>query len=330
MTKGDQLKSLLRSYIEEDDAHFYSIAMQLAAAEAKKGHGKLAEELRALIDEAKRRRGTRMPGRAPTPIARPKGELGSLLRVSYPTARLNNLVVAPSVDKSLHRIVKEQRHVGKLLEHGLSPRRKILLVGPPGTGKTLTASALAGELHLPLFAVRLDALLTKFMGETAAKLRQIFESLSSTRGVYFFDEFDAIGGQRLATNDVGEVRRILNSFLVMIEEDSSHSLILAATNHPEILDHALFRRFDDVVEYELPNATQMAVILEARLGRFAPKDLPLARLTQSALGRSHADVTRAAEEAVKNAVMHDLEHIDPEELHDLLVARPIMEKKNKT
>jgi SpoVK/Ycf46/Vps4 family AAA+-type ATPase len=321
MAKGDQLRALLRSYIDGDEAHFFSVAMQLAAAEARQGHGKLAEELRALIDEAK----TRRIGRSsiPTPITRPRGELASLLRVTYPKARLADLVVADSVEQRLLRIVKEQRHLGKLLEHGLSPRRKILLVGSPGTGKTLTASALAGELQLPLFVVRLDALLTKFMGETAAKLRQIFDSLGAARGVYFFDEFDAIGTQRVAGNDVGEVRRILNSFLVMIEEDGSNSLILAATNHPEILDHALFRRFDDVIDYELPSESQIAAVLRARLGRFAPADLNVNALAQIGVGLSHAEVTRAAEESVKNAVMHDRDTIDPKELDELLQHRPL-------
>lgn len=320
MAKGDQLRALLRSYIDGDEAHFFSIAMQLAAAEARQGHGKLAQEIRALIDEAKVKRSARAS--APIPINRPRGELASLLRVSYPQARLGDLVVADQVKSSLNRIVKEQRHLTKLLEHGLSPRRKILLVGSPGTGKTLTASALAGELGIPLFVVRLDALLTKFMGETAAKLRQIFDSVIATRGVYFFDEFDAIGGQRVATNDIGEVRRILNSFLVMIEEDGSNSLILAATNHPEILDHALFRRFDDVVEYDLPNAAQIGDILRARVGRFAPRSLDFESMGQLAVGLSHADVTRAAEEAVKNAVMHDHLLIEPEELRQLLAHRP--------
>jgi SpoVK/Ycf46/Vps4 family AAA+-type ATPase len=199
-------------------------------------------------------------------------------------------------------------------------------VGLPGTGKTLTASALAGELGIPLFVVRLDALLTKFMGETAAKLRQIFDSLGAARGVYFFDEFDAIGGQRIAANDVGEVRRILNSFLVMIEEDGSNSLILAATNHPEILDHALFRRFDDVIEYDLPNEEQIEAILHARLGRFAPARLDIPSLAGSASGLSHADVTRAVEEAVKNAVMQDHEFIDPKELQEHLTHRPLTKK----
>lgn len=321
MARGDQLKALLRSYIDGDDAHFFSVAVQLAASEARQGHGKLAKELRDLVDEAKSRRAAQPS--APIPIARPRGEVSSLLRVSYPATRLSDLVVGNVVEKRLRRIVKEQRHLNKLLEHGLSPRRKILLVGSPGTGKTLTASALAGELGIPLFVVRLDALITKFMGETAAKLRQIFDSVIAMRGVYFFDEFDAIGGQRLASNDVGEVRRVLNSFLLMIEEDGSNSLILAATNHPEILDHALFRRFDDVIEYELPNKEQIRTILHARLGHFAPPKLDTASLAELAAGLSHADVTRAAEEAVKNAVMQDHDRIDPNEIKELLAHRPL-------
>jgi SpoVK/Ycf46/Vps4 family AAA+-type ATPase len=325
MANGDQLKALLRSYLEGNEAQFYSVAMQLAASEARKGHGRLAEELRELIDQTKvaRKRAALEP---PIPINRPRGELAQLLRVTYPKARLADLIVSTRVEESLLRIVKEQRHLAKLLEHGLSPRRKILLVGSPGTGKTLTASALAGELSVPLFVVRLDALLTKFMGESAAKLRQIFDSLHSARGVYFFDEFDAIGGQRVSPNDIGEIRRILNSFLVMIEEDTSHSLILAATNHPQILDAALFRRFDDVIEYELPHVTQIAQVLVTRLGRFAPPGLDVSTLAACAEGLSHAEITRAAEEAVKNAVMHDRAKVSPEELEGLLQRRSNRER----
>ncbi len=124
----------------------------------------------------------------------------------------------------------------------------------------MTASALAGELGIPLFVVRLDAFITKFMGETA-KLRQVFDAVTSTRGVYFFDEFDAIGSQRGMANDVGEIRRILNSFLLMIEQDDSNSVIVAATNHPDILDEALFRRFDDVVEYHVPSKAEVQALL---------------------------------------------------------------------
>jgi SpoVK/Ycf46/Vps4 family AAA+-type ATPase len=316
---------VLFSYAEGNEAQVHSLTIQLADDEARKGNGRLAEALRALFDRAKTDPRLRI-GSDPLAINRPKEELASLFRVVYPKTRLGDLIVSTRIEQSLSRVVKEQRHLSKLLEHGLSPRRKILLVGSPGTGK-MTASALAGELGIPLFAVRLDALLTKFMGGTAAKLRQIFDALHSVRGIYFFDEFDAIGGQRVSINDVGEARRILNSFLVMIEKDTSNSLIIAATHHPEILDDTLFRRFDDVIEYELPTPGQIAQILNSRLGRFAPALLDTNALARAAEGLSHAEITRAAEEVVKDAVMHDAVHIDPEELAQLLQQRTCSERR---
>jgi len=113
----------------------------------------------------------------------------------------------------------------------------------------MTAAALAGEMNLPVFTIQLDGVIRKFMGETAAKLRLVFDATRTTRGVYLFDEFDAIGGRRTAANDVGEIRRVLNSFLLFLGQERSDSLVVAATNHPDLLDRALFRRFDDVVEY---------------------------------------------------------------------------------
>ena len=239
MASAEQIKALLKSHIDGEDDRFFSVAMQVAAHEARLGHGKLAAELRSLIDEAKGRRGAG----SPVPIGCPRGELANLLEASWPKIRLGEMVLHDVLADQIQRVIREQRHAGRIVEHGLSPRRKLLLTGPPGTGKAMTASVLAGELGLPLFQVRLDGLITKYMGETAAKLRQIFDATSRTRGVYFFDEFDAIGSQRGIPNDVGEIRRVLNSFLQMIEQDHSHSLVVAATNHPTILDPALFRRF---------------------------------------------------------------------------------------
>ena len=168
----------------------------------------------------------------------------------------------------------------------------------PNTPFQMTASILAGELGIPLFLVRLDSLITKFMGETAAKLRQVFDSIADMRGVYFFDEFDAIGSHRGLANDVGEIRRVLNSFLQMIEHDQSNSLIVAATNHPEILDYALFRRFDDVVEYKLPTLDQIAGFIRTRLGTFLPKRLVLKAAAARADGLSYAEICRAVDGAV--------------------------------
>lgn len=320
MASAEQLKALVKSHIDRDDRQFYSVAMQVAAHEAKVGHGKLAEELREMIDAAKARALPEQGGKL-VPIARPRGELASLLTVTYPKNRLADMVLDPRVAAQLDRIMKEQRLHARIREHGLSPRRKLLLVGPPGTGKTMTASALAGELGIPLFSVRLDALITKFMGETAAKLRQIFDAVTEVRGVYFFDEFDAIGSQRGLANDVGEIRRVLNSFLQMIEHDQSNSLIIAATNHAEILDYALFRRFDDVVEYHLPTASQAANLIRSRLGKLAPRPFPLKAVAEKAEGLSYAEISRAVDEAIKEAIMHEEPRIRGEALSRALEER---------
>ena len=303
MASAEQLKALLKSHLEGDDERFLSVALQVAAHEARVGHGKLAVELRALVDQAKNGRDARALTGGP-PAANTRGVSAGLLDASYPKCRLGDLVLGNGVAQQIERVVREQRHAARIIEQGLAPRSKLLLVGPSGTGKTMTASVLAGELGLALLQVRLDALITKYMGETAARLRQIFDSTSRTRGVYFFDEFDAIGSQRGLANDVGEIRRVLNSFLQMIEQERSHSMVVAATNHSDILDPALFRRFDDVLYYELPDAAQIAKLLKARLARTAVKRLAWGRLASAAVGLSHADITRAADEALKDALLN--------------------------
>jgi SpoVK/Ycf46/Vps4 family AAA+-type ATPase len=326
MASADQLKALLKSHITGDDSHFFSVAMQVAAHEAKLGHGKLAEELKALIDAAKARPSSKILNKT-IPISQPRGELAGLLQASYPQARLSDMILDDQVAMRLHRIIKEQQNHTKIRAHGLSPRRKLLLVGPPGTGKTLTASALAGELGVPLFVVRLDALITKFMGETAAKLRQVFDAITEVRGVYFFDEFDAIGSQRGQANDVGEIRRVLNSFLQMLEQDQSHSLVVAATNHPEILDYALFRRFDDMIQYGLPEAEQIIAVLKNRLSAFKPKRLAWSKLADKASGLSYADVARAADDTLKDAIIHDRASITDADVLKMLEERKLISKK---
>ncbi len=303
MPSADQVKALISSLTEGDEAHFYSVAMQIAAHEARLGHGKLAEEIRALIDKAKAR--TRLPLKGPIPLARPRGEVAELLSVSYPNVHLKDMILSASIRKKLERVVREHRAIALIRNRGLSPRRKLLLIGKPGTGKTLTASAMAGELGLPLFVVRLDGLITKFMGETAAKLRLIFEALNQTRGVYLFDEFDSIGSARGLANDVGEIRRVLNSFLQMVEQDNSDSLVIAATNQVSILDRALFRRFDDVIEYDLPDKARIVQTLKAKLGAFKTQKIQWAKVASLAQGLNFADITRACEDAIKDALIHE-------------------------
>ena len=167
----------------------------------------------------------------------------------------------------------------------------------------MTAFALAGELHLPLFIIRLESIITKYMGETSAKLRMVFDSLQKHRGVYLFDEFDSIGAMRALNNDVGEIRRVLNSFLQFIDHDCSNSMILAATNHPKMLDYALFRRFDDVIEYSLPDNLQISELLKNKLAGFVAENIDYSALAKNAKDLSFAEITRACEDSIKEMII---------------------------
>ena len=304
MATADQVKALLRSYSEGNSDHFVSVALQIAARAARGGKGMLARELRDLVDEIKHREAAGKIGGA-VPIARPTGELAGLLTVTYPKTRLSEMVLNDDSRRPLDRVIKEYRNQDKLRSHGLSGRRKLLLVGPPGCGKTMTASALAGELKLPLFSVQLHGLITKFMGETAAKLHMVFDAMTQTKGVYFFDEFDAIGTDRGSKNDVGEIRRILNSFLQFLEQDDSDSLILAATNYVAMLDDALFRRFDNVVRYSKPTDEQVDSLVRNRLHAFLPSRLGWKSIRQAAKGLSHAEIACACNDAAKDCILDD-------------------------
>jgi SpoVK/Ycf46/Vps4 family AAA+-type ATPase len=298
---AEQVKALVRSHADGDDVHFYSVAMQVAARAARSGQGKFAQELRDLIDSLRTQTGQQKV--RPVPVTQPRGELAGLLSVSYPETRMADLVLEPEVRQRLDRVILEQRQRDRLRAKGFRPLSRLLLVGPPGTGKTMTASALAGDLHLPLFLIRLDGLITKFMGETAAKLRIVFDALSETRGVYLFDEVDALGGERSRGNDVGEIRRVLNSFLQFLEQDGSESLLIAATNHPQLLDRAMFRRFDDVIEYPLPSPDVVRSIIRNRLAMLRLGKISWAQVAEAAEGLSHAEVTLAAERAAKDAIL---------------------------
>lgn len=305
MATADQVKALIRSHADGDDTRFYAIAMQVAAQAARSGHGKFAQELRELVDQVKARaKATELArGRKAVPLAQPRGELAGLLTVGYPKTRVADMALPEVLGARLERVLTEQRERDRLREHGFSPMRKLLLVGPPGTGKTMTAAALAGELGLPLFSIQLDGLITRYMGETAAKLRLVFDAIQSTRGVYLFDELDALGGERGSGNDVGEIRRVLNSFLQFLEQDDSDSIVLGATNHVGLLDRALFRRFDAVLEYSLPTIEIVTRVMRGRLALLDTSNIEWHAAAKATVGLSHAEIAMACEQAAKNAIL---------------------------
>jgi len=314
---GEHIKSLVRSHASGDDDSFYSVALQVAAQAARQGHHKLANELKSAVESSR----SASSNRKVTSIAQPRGDLADLVVASHPTVSIKELVLPEQLQLQVKRILTEQRQRKALLDHGFAPAHRLLFEGPPGTGKTMTAAVLAHELSIPLLTIRLDSLMSKFMGETASKLRVIFDAVTEQRGVYLFDEFDALGGDR-AGNDVGEARRILNSFLVFLENRGSESLVVAATNHRSILDRALFRRFDIVLDYALPDAKQASAVIRGRLGSLGT-GLRWQSLAPSMDGLSHADLVRAAEAAAKSVILSSGTRVTSEDLRLALIARQV-------
>ena len=321
MATAQQLKALIESYTEHEPDRFLSVASQIAAHAARAGKTKLAQELRKLIEDARTSQKQPSSYTSSIPIAQPTGDLSGLFSATFPKTRLSDMVLDSELKERLEKVIYEYRQSDRLHSHGLFPRRKILLVGPSGCGKSMTAAALAGELGLPLLTVQFHILITKFMGETAAKLRHIFQAMKQSRGVYFFDEFDAIGAHRNIGQDVGEIRRVLNSFLVFLEEDVSRSIIIAASNLETFLDNALFRRFDDTLRYDIPAPSMIRTLIENRLSSFVLKNTGWNSIINAAENMTHADIVKACEDAAKGAVLDEREQIRTDELQRAILQR---------
>ena len=308
VSSAKQILAMVRSRAAGDEEQFFTIALQVAAAEARQGRRTLAQELREAVEKARTHSGRGQT--VAVPFAAPRGDLADLIELRHFSHRLDDVVLNTSLRGQLDDLIREQARRDWLREHGKTPSRRLLFVGPPGSGKTMTAEALAGALKLPLFVIRLETLITRFMGETAAKLRLAFDETGKRRGVYLFDEFDAVGGHRSASNDVAEMRRVLNSFLQFMEEpNATDSLIVGATNHPDLLDRALLRRFDLVLQFEMPSDDQIRGVIKAYLRPMKYPNLAWKRIVDAGRGLSQSELARAAEKAVKTAILDERDRL---------------------
>ena len=293
MASAEHVKGLIRAHLEQDNARFKTIVLQIAANEARQGHMAVARDLKQLSEKLSNTNNIVHINNNP------------LLEMYMPNDKISELIVSDNQKIKINRILEEFKNRDKLQAYGLSNRRKILLEGAPGTGKTFTASVIASELKIPLFVVQMDKIVTKFMGETSAKLRLVFEDIKKTMGVYFFDEFDAIGANRSLDNEVGEARRILNSFLQFIEQDDSNSIIIAATNNHRLLDQALFRRFDDVIHYAMPEDDEIRAIFEKKLVKKYYTGKINTSLIEAAKGLSQSEIISACDDCFKSAILYN-------------------------
>lgn len=311
MATADQILSLIRNHVNNDDTQFRKVALQISAVEARNGHAIIARTIQELL----RQKNT--SSRTVRLVSKNK-EVDDLLLQLETYDDIKSLILSNSVEEKLDRIIKEYLKKETLRKYGLVNRRKLLLYGASGTGKTMTASVLAKEFNLPFFVVRTEKVVTKFMGETGQKLGRIFDFIDEVPAVYLFDEFDAIGSQRGMDNEVGEQRRILNTFLQLLERDDSDSFIIAATNNIESIDKAMFRRFDDVIEYNLPDREQRLALLHEYL--YTAKDLDFASAEPLFEGMSHAEIKMLCSDIFKESLLND-KKIDFSLVHDIVNMR---------
>ncbi len=296
MATADQILSLIRNHLNNDDTQFRKVALQISAVEARSGHAIVARTIQELLNQKKTSLGT-------VRLVSKNKDIDDLLLQVDTYDDMTSLVLSQELKEKLDRVIKEYLKKETLSKYGLANRRKLLLYGASGTGKTMTASALAKEFNLPFFVVRTEKVVTKFMGETGQKLGRIFDFINEVPAVYLFDEFDAIGSQRGMDNEVGEQRRILNTFLQLLERDDSDSFIIAATNSIESIDKAMFRRFDDVIEYKLPDTEQRLALLREYL--YTAKDLDFSSAKSLFDGMSHAEIKMVCSDIFKESLLND-------------------------
>lgn len=296
MARADLILSLVKASRQGDEAQVRKTVEALAADERAKKHTILADRLLAQLQAGN--------GRHPRAGQAARITDFRMVVEKNPTRQLDELVLAPFVEEAIREIVSEQSRADLLRSYNLEPRHRVLLVGPPGNGKTTLAEALADALNVPLMVVRYEAVIGSYLGETAQRIAQVFEHARSRHCVLFFDEFDSVGKERGDIHETGEIKRVVSSLLLQIDTLPSYVVVVTASNHPELLDRAVWRRFQIRLELGPPTQVQIAEWLrkfECGTGRsfgIAPKEL-----AQKLRGLSFAEVEDFGTDLVRKLVL---------------------------
>jgi AAA+ superfamily predicted ATPase len=266
MARSDLLVSLVQAGTMGDKRSFRTTAEAIIAEEKAKRHDVLADRLSKAIQPNGNGNGMHSLPLAMTADSVHRGK--DFISEITPRRRLDDLVLPLTARQGVEEFIEEQQRADVLRAHGLEPRSRILIVGPPGTGKTTLAEALAEAVAVSLFVVRYESMIGSYLGETAASLKRVFDYARTTPCVLFFDEFDAIGKERGDTHETGEIKRVVTSLLMQIDELPSYTIVAAATNHPELLDRAAWRRFQVRLNLSLPTQKELAVYIDTFMSRF--------------------------------------------------------------
>jgi SpoVK/Ycf46/Vps4 family AAA+-type ATPase len=303
MVRDEQLVSLFHAFAERQDATFVRIAEGIIASELTANHHSLATELQRALEKAKGRTPDPRPTADLLPMPKDRRNGEHLISYREPVVSQEQIVLTELSRKKIERVLEEQRNRGLLAQHGYSPKRKLLFWGPPGCGKTFTADFIAYELGMPLGVIRLNAIISSFLGDTAAHIQRVFDLAESRPMVLLLDEVDAIAKDRDDRNDVGELKRVVNSVLQAMDAFTSHeSLIIAASNHQHLLDPAVWRRFDEIVHFPLPTDSERQHYLKLLLNGVSLTG-SLQQLSRALSSLSFADIRRIVVDSVKSMIL---------------------------
>jgi SpoVK/Ycf46/Vps4 family AAA+-type ATPase len=294
MARADILISMVRSASHGDMVSFRKAVESLVAEERAKKHNILAERLALSLNN----------GVNKNTAVRPNGETGDLIFELNPQKRFDDLIINEQTLKICQELIEEQNRADLLRSYGLEPRSRILLAGPPGNGKTSLAEALAAHLMYPLLVIRYENLIGRYLGETASRLQKVFSYVKTRNCVLFFDEFDTIGKERGDTKETGEIKRVVSSLLLQMDSLPSYVVVITASNHPELLDRAVWRRFQLRLELKPPDVKQVECFIELFIKRtgmdfnYSPKSL-----SQKLSGYSFSEVEEFCTDVVRQAVL---------------------------
>jgi len=309
VARGELLRKLFLSHERGSEDEFRATAMEIIAEEQIKNNRQLARDLLRTLEASPQPRAA-TPIRSGNALPKDREKDALLVDVQSPSVTFDDIVLRQENKESIQRVIAEFANGELLRTHGLTPKNKILFVGPPGCGKTLCAKIVAHELGLPLLYTRFDTIVSSYLGETATNLRKVFDYATSGHWVVLFDEFDAIGKRRDDENEHGELKRVVNSFLQLLDAFSAPSLIVAATNHERLLDPALWRRFDEIICFPRPSLPEISKLIGARLQNFPTASIDYKSVANRMKGFSHADVERVCFDAVKTCIIQNRDRLD--------------------